>query len=239
MEYKYTGIILNKFDVGETDRFYTIFTLEAGKIRSIAKGVRKPHAKLASSLESLTLADLTIVKNRGNGKIAGSIVENSYANLKKDGELLLDVFGGVALFNRMVDLENKDEKLFELLSEYLEAANENALLKVEDEKNKLLTLGFSIKLLELLGYKIEADICVLGSCVFSGEKFYFSSEHGGVVCHQCGNLQKGMLPISANTIKILRIFFKNKLNSFKKLKVEKKELDNLQRLLQGFLAWSL
>ena len=33
MEYKYTGIILNKRDVGETDRIYSIYTLEGGKIR--------------------------------------------------------------------------------------------------------------------------------------------------------------------------------------------------------------
>jgi recombinational DNA repair protein (RecF pathway) len=41
------ALFLSKRDVGETDRICTIYTLEGGKIKSIAKGVRKAHAKLS------------------------------------------------------------------------------------------------------------------------------------------------------------------------------------------------
>jgi len=154
MEYRYTGIILNKRNIGETDRMYTIFTREGGKIRTLAKGVRKPHAKLASSLETLTLADITVVKNRGTGKIAGSIIENTYPHLKKDGPALLEVFGAISLFNKLVDLESRDENLFMLLSDYLLAVDKCVSIGAGDEKNRLLSWGDSLKLLELSGYKI-------------------------------------------------------------------------------------
>ena len=39
MEYKYNGIILGKNDIAETDRIYSIYTREAGKIRVLGKGV--------------------------------------------------------------------------------------------------------------------------------------------------------------------------------------------------------
>ena len=42
MDYKYNGIILSKKDVAETDRIYSIYTREAGKIRVLGKGVRNP-----------------------------------------------------------------------------------------------------------------------------------------------------------------------------------------------------
>jgi len=239
MEYKYTGIILNKLDIGETDRLYTIFTREGGKIKSLAKGVRKPHAKLASSLETLTLADITVVKNRGTGKIAGSIIENSYPNLKKNGEAMLEVFGAINLFNKLVDLESKDETMFMLLSDYLEAADGAASKDSMEEKNRLLSLGFSLKLLELSGYKIEAQMCVLCGGRLAGETFHFSPELGGILCQTCGRLQQGTILINTNTIKLMRIIFASSMKSLGKLKVEKKDLDALSRVVRSFLLWAV
>ena len=61
MEYKYTSIILDKKDVGETDRIYSFYTLEGGKIQSLAKGVRKSGAKLAGSLENFLFAGVIVI----------------------------------------------------------------------------------------------------------------------------------------------------------------------------------
>ena len=154
MEYKYTGIILNKRDIGETDRIYTIFTLEGGKIRSLAKGVRKAHAKLAASLENITLADITIVKARGLGKITGSIVENNFSALKTDCDALLETFYGLNTFDKMVDYENPDPQVFDLLRSYLEAV-EFCSIEGISEKYLLLRLGFTVKLLDALGMSLE------------------------------------------------------------------------------------
>jgi DNA repair protein RecO (recombination protein O) len=221
MEYKYTGIILNKRDIAETDRIYVIYTLENGKVKAIAKGVRKPHAKLASSLETLTLSDITIVKNRGMGKIAGSIAENVYLDLKGNSETLLETFRAVALFEKLVDFENKDEEIFELLCSYLEGMNEVAKKQDDLEKSRLLYLGFCVKLLDYLGYRIEASKCVIGGCRLEGDRHYFSPKHGGVVCCDCATDEMKMLAITKNSIKIMRIFFQNKMHSLQKLKVEK------------------
>ncbi len=137
MEYKYTAIILNKRNVGETDRIYTMYSLEGGKIKSVAKGVRKPQAKLAASLESITLADVAIVRSRGLGKITGSIVENNFTALKKDENALLNIFAVFHLFDKLVDFENPDRIVFGLLQEYLESVEKCARSK--DKEKYLLT----------------------------------------------------------------------------------------------------
>ena len=160
MEYKYTGIILSKRDVGETDRICTIYTFEGGKIKSIAKGVRKAHAKLASVLENITLADITIVKTRGMGKITGSIIENNFTAIKNNHNAVLETFSALGLFDKLVDFENPDQKVFELLKNYLETVDTCALNK-DNEKYVLLRLGFTTKLLYELGYAIEANACVV------------------------------------------------------------------------------
>ena len=158
MEYKYTAIILNKRNVGETDRICTMYSLEGGKIKSVAKGVRKPQAKLAASLESITLADVTIVRSRGLGKITGSIVENNFTAIKKDEQSLLNVFAVFHLFDKLVDFENPDQRVFQLLQKYLESM-EKSVGGGDEQKYLIFRYGFMVKLLDALGYAIGVDVC--------------------------------------------------------------------------------
>lgn len=238
MEYRYTGIILNKRDVGETDRIYTIYTLEGGKIRSLAKGVRKSHAKLAASLENITLADVTIVRSRGLGKITGSIVENNFSVLKRDCDALLETFSGLNIFEKIVDFENPDPKVFLLLRSYLEAVDFCAAGE-DSEKHTLIRLGFAVKLLDLLGYAIEVNVCVACGEKLSQEALCFSSEHGGALCENCSNDNKSCaLPVRANTIKMLRLFLKNNMQALTKIQASREDCDGVRLVVDDFLRWT-
>ena len=244
MEYKYTGIILGKQDVGETDRIYNIYTLEQGKISAAARGVRKAQSKLAGHLENFYLIDLTVMKNKGMGNIAGSIVEDNFSNLHQDLENLKKVFNIIKIFTRLINDEEKDERIFILLLGYLKimnSSNDNATI---DEKNfeikkTLITQGFIFKLLELLGYKIETNKCVKCHNDFSSGENFFDYSLGGVICKNCLNGSTNITPISDNAIKIIRIFFQNNLKSLFKLNIKNKEVNELERISQYFLKWIL
>lgn len=238
MEYKYTGIILNKRDVGETDRIYTIYTLEGGKVRSLAKGVRKSHAKLAASLENITLADITIIRTRGLGKITGSIVENNFTSLKRDCDALLETFSGLGIFEKLVDFESPDAKVFSLLKDYLEAVDFCASGD-SGEKHAIIRLGFVVKLLDALGWSIEVDICVSCGKKLSENFPCFSSEHGGTLCEHCtqGN-SDCILPIRANAIKMLRLFLKNNIQALTKIKATREDCDSVHLVVDDFLRWN-
>lgn len=239
MEYKYTGIILNKRDVAETDRIYTIYTLEGGKIRSLAKGIRKPEAKLAPSLENITLADITIVRTRGLGKITGSIIENSFANLKGDCDALLETFSSLSSFDKLIDLESADREIFELLRSYLESVDFCAQ-KGLGEKYLLLRLGFMAKLLFHLGYAIGADSCVVCGNPLSRESLGFSSTHGGVLCGSCARQDNSLpIPISANAVKIMRLFLKSRMDSLVKIHAAPEDVRSAHIAIEDFLKWNM
>lgn len=252
MEYKYTGIILNKREVGETDRIYTIYTLEGGKVRSLAKGVRKPQAKLAASLENVTLADITIVRTRGLGKITGSIVENNFTLLKQDCDALLEVFSALNIFEKIVDFESPDRKVFLLLKDYLEAADSctagGALSLISDRitpdeaiiKQMLIRLGFIVKLFDALGWSIEVDVCVSCGKKLSENFPCFSSEHGGALCEHCaqGN-NNSALSVRANVIKLLRLFLKNNIQTLTKIRATREDCDSVRLVVDDFLRWTL
>ncbi len=235
MELKYTGIILNKKDIGEADRIYTIYTLETGKIQAKAVGVKKPGAKLAGALENFTLADITIAKKRGMGKITGSIIENSFSNVKNNLEAVSGVFRAERIFDRMIGMEEKDEKAFCLLLNYLEAMEKSA--GCGRENIFLLSEGFIFKLLDLLGYKIEANICVHCGSKFENGENYFSAEQGGIICKKCASGLNNLIKINVNSIKLIRIFFANNLKSLLKLKIGKNEIKDLELISKVFLDW--
>lgn len=238
MEYKYAGIILSKRDVGETDRICTIYTFEGGKIKSIAKGVRKPHAKLAASLENITLADITIVRTQGLGKITGSIVENNFTALKSDCNAVLETFVGLSLFDKLVDFENPDQKVFELLKNYLEAVDDS-VQKDMNGKYVLLRLGFTVKLLHELGYAIEVNSCVMCRKALSKENPLFSAEQGGTICADCSKENPGsVITIRANAIKMMRIFLQNKMSTLSKIQTSKEDCDSVRLAVDEFLRWN-
>jgi DNA repair protein RecO (recombination protein O) len=237
MEYKYTGIILNKKDVGETDRIYTMYTLEGGKVRSLAKGVRKAHAKLASSLENLTLADITIVRTMGLGKITGSIVEQNFSALKKDCEALMHVFSVMAVFEKMVDLDSQDKSVFSLLKQYLETMDNNS--GNEDEiKYEVLSLGFLVKLLDSLGYSIEVDACVICSSKLSETSTCFSPQHGGALCESCAQKISAICWVKPNAIKLIRLFLSSGLSSLVKIKVSREDCNSARVAIEDFVRWN-
>lgn len=238
MEYKYTGIILNKRDVGETDRIYTIYTLEGGKIKSLAKGVRKSHAKLASSLENITLADITIMRTRGLGKITGSIVEQNFSSIKRDCDALMETFLGLNIFDKLIDFENPDGEVFSLLKQYLTSVDFSAQENGND-KHVLLRLGFMTKLLDALGYHIEVSRCVSCGKKLSEEALSFSASHGGALCADCeqANRQNAQ-PIRPNAIKMMRIFLANDISKFAKIKATREDCDSVRIALDDFLRWN-
>lgn len=236
MEYKYTGIILDKRDVGETDRIYSIFTLENGKIRVLAKGVRKANAKLAGFLENFTLAEIFIAKSQGMGKITGSIVVDSFGEIRKNLNILRDAFGAVKIFNKLTKEENEDQRIFELLKNYLETLDDLALQKKE-EKTEVVFLGFLFKLFEELGYKIEINDCLeCGGKIKEGNNF-FDPKQGGIICEKCSSKSGGKIKINSNSIKIIRIFFQNSIKSLVKMKTDQKDLNNLEIIIREFLKW--
>ncbi|HBI16694.1 MAG: repair protein RecO protein [Candidatus Moranbacteria bacterium GW2011_GWF2_34_56] len=236
MEYKYTGIILNKKDIGETDRIYNIYTLEQGKISAIARGVRKSKSKLAGHLENFYLIDLTVMKNRGMGNIASSIVENNFKNIRNDLDLLERVFKTAKIINRLINDQEKDTDIFFLFLDYLDSLNKIGN-KLDDVHKNLITQGFIFKFLDLAGYKIEINKCVRCEQRLSRDRNFFDYSQGGIVCEKCAVGTDNILPISNNSIKIIRIIFQNKIKNLSKLKIGRRESTELEHISKKFIKW--
>lgn len=235
MEYRFTGIMLRKREVGETDRFYTFYSREQGKVTAIAKGVRKAEAKLASALETATLSEIMVARTRGTGKITGAVLEQSYPALHHAYEIVREVTRFFADVDRLIEAEEKDEELFALLRDYLDAAERAAVEDLPIGQARLLTEAAYHKLFILLGYQLELRSCVVShERLQAGERFFLSFESGGVVLEAHARDLRDAQPVSENAIKTLRLMVREPLPQVSKLILDTKTLDELSRIRSNY-----
>lgn len=237
MEIRYNAIILKKKETGETDRLYTLYTLEQGKVQLAAKGVRKPEAKLAGQLETLMQGLVIAVKGNGMGKIAGAVAEKNFSHLRSDADILKRVLETVSVFERLVGWDEPDAELFNLLALYLALSDDLAKEK-QAEKTMLLAEGFLFQLFARLGYAIETGACVVsGEKLRSGERHFFSPSAGGVLAGEHIHNAPNAFPVSESAIKLMRIFLSNKLESLARVRVNEKEFREVRQASSLFFEW--
>src|SRR5436190_17513072 len=62
--YRDQGVVLRTIKLGETDRIVTVFTQGRGKVRAVAKGVRKPGSRFGARLEPTSHVALQCYEGR-------------------------------------------------------------------------------------------------------------------------------------------------------------------------------
>lgn len=152
-EQTYTSIILKKTPYGEADEIITGLTLEAGKVRFLAKSVKLAKSKLQNSLQALFLCRLRAAWPRPGQlhKIIGVEPVEIFPNLRQDLLAVKAAYGAAELVLRFLPDEQKSEGAYKLSRIFLEFLEKNA---GQAEKIQAGLLAFKIKLLEILGLGI-------------------------------------------------------------------------------------
>ena len=224
--YKTCGIILKRMNLGEADRILTIYTQDHGKIKTIAKGVRKPLSKLAGNLELFCLDKFLIAKGRNLDTIAE--VENIKCYFPLRGNLLAthSAYYLAEIVDKMTPEHQPHPKIFELLEQVLEY--------LSSKNTQLLIPYFEINFLAEAGLKPELYECLACGKKTLLENNYFSFSSGGLVCGKCqANDQK----ISNQAIKVLRLLLKNKASIVYKISLDEKTQKEVIKLTSDYINY--
>ena len=84
--YKTRAIVLAHFDLGEADRIITLLTPEDGKVRAIAKGVRRPRSRIGGSVEPFAELELVLARGRNLDVITQVGVAHAWLRLRDELE---------------------------------------------------------------------------------------------------------------------------------------------------------
>lgn len=237
------AIILNRSDYRESDSLVTVYTRDFGKLALVARGTKKNKSKLAGHLEPICLSDILIIKGRGFDYVGSALAKNSFLGIKDSLNKLYYAGQTIRWFSRLVKDAVPDERLFLLLSRWLEVLDNYEDEQFTKENGELYFTFFALKLLTELGYKPEMYECLNCREAIKPGINYFNLRNGGLVCAACLEKERlsqdlnpaEILTISDNCIKLMRFIMDNKLDVAKKLKLDKKVIKELSILTINFL----
>src|SRR3954464_8224693 len=109
------GIVLSRTDYGEADRILTLLTPEQGKLRLMARGVRRAKSKLAGGIELFSVSDITHIKGRGEiGTLISARLVKYYSTIVRDIDRVQLGYELIKLIHRATEDEPEAE-YFDLL----------------------------------------------------------------------------------------------------------------------------
>lgn len=177
-EFRDDAVVLRTYKSGESDRIAVLWTKEHGKVRVLAKGIRKATSKLGGNLEPLAYVHIDVVKSRGDLYIARhvqhrerlSVLRSSYARINAG-------YAVVEVVDAIPSDDVADEGVFDLLA--------RVLLTLDNESfdPSLVPASFYFRLLAHDGSEPVVDSCV--NCGREGPLVSFDAAVGGTLCAQC------------------------------------------------------
>ena len=196
---KVDAVVLRHSDYGEADRLLTIFTREHGKLRAIAKGVRKMQSRKAGHLEPFTQVSLMLAQGHDLWIVTQAEAINSFQPLREDLTRIGYAGYAVELLDRFTYEEGQNWQLYQLLVETLKrlSLEEDAFVPVH---------YYEMRLLDLMGFRPRLFECALCTKPIQPENQYFSAERGGVLCPDCGLLVNEVRSVTMDALRYLRHF---------------------------------
>ena len=177
--YRDEGVVLRTQKLGEADRIVTLLTRRTGRVRAVAKGVRRTRSKFGARLEPFSYVDLQLHTGRSLDVVTQAESLASY------GE------GIVADYRRYTSATAVLETAERLTGEEREPSLRLFLLLVgalrtlaDGSRDPGLVLdAFLLRALSVSGYAMALDVCA--RCGDPGPHPAFSVPAGGAVCQVC------------------------------------------------------
>jgi DNA repair protein RecO (recombination protein O) len=121
------GIILARVDYGEADRILTVLTPDHGKLRLLAKGVRRVKSKLAGGIELFSVSEITFVRGRGEiGTLVSARLLKHYARIPLDLDRTMAGYELIKRLSRLTE-DEPEEAYFGLMQQAFEALDDAAV----------------------------------------------------------------------------------------------------------------
>lgn len=140
------GIVLTRTNFGEADRIITFLTPDHGKIRVMAKGVRKVKSKLAGGIELFSISDITYIPGKKDIQtLVSTRLQKHFGTIVQDLNRTMYGYELLKQINRATEDEPEPE-YFALLAAALQALDDSV-------HQSLIELWFGAQLLKQAGYQ--------------------------------------------------------------------------------------
>ncbi len=198
--YRDEGIVLRTHKLGEADRIVSVLTRNHGKVRAVAKGVRKTKSRFGARLEPPTHLQLLFYEGRGELDIVTQVETiDHFRAIRDDLDRLTRAVSMLEAADQLGLDGEPNPDLYQMLL--------GALRALAGHSGPLVLPAFFLKVLALEGFRPVVDRCV--ECDATEGLVAFDLESGGTRCtlHRVGPA------ISADALALLNDILGGRLGS--------------------------
>lgn len=226
--YPAEGVVLRRLNLGEADRILTLFTDRHGKLKVVAKGVRRTQSRLAGHLEPFARTNVLLAKGRNLDIVTQANLIDPFVSVHQN-ELLIAYAGYFAdLLDAFSGEGQENRPAYELLI--------TSLARLDSGCDPFVTSTFfEYRLLTIMGFQPELFKCINCGAELAPVENGFSLA-GGVVCPNCLPFDPRTTPLSVNALKYLRLIERGEFAMALRLRVPDALRREIDRALRGYVS---
>ncbi|MFN0091140.1 MAG: DNA repair protein RecO [Acidimicrobiales bacterium] len=173
--YRDHGIVLRTYKLGEADRIVVLMTRGVGKLRAVAKGVRKTRSRFGARLEPTSHAALQLYRRRELDLITQAETVDQFPVFRSDLSRLGRASSMLEAVDHLALEREPNPRLYQMLL--------GALRTLAAQDSPLVAPAFFLKALAAEGFEPSLGLCV--QCGAAEELVSFDVREGGVRCWGC------------------------------------------------------
>jgi DNA repair protein RecO (recombination protein O) len=191
--YRDEGVVLRTIRLGEADRIVTVLTRGRGKVRAVAKGVRRTKSRFGARLEPLAHVAMLLYEGRELDVVTQAEALEHFRPVREDLDRLAKAHTLLEACDQVAQERQANVRLYQMLV--------GALRALAGRDSPVLVPAFFLKVLASEGACPMLDGCA--GCGSPGAAVAFDVEEGGVLCPACA--QRVSAPaISAPALELVR-----------------------------------
>jgi len=194
------AIVLSRFELGEADRVLTVITPDYGKLKIIAKGVRRPTSRLGGSLEPFAELRIALSHGRTFEHVTQVSIAHAWLAMRDSLESAATAWYLAELAERSSEERAVSEPLYTLLRRAYELLD-GGMARAR------VARWYEMRLADELGQRPEVDRCVECDRMLEADgTFRWVPVLGGVLCERHPAPPAWRVDLSLEALKLLKAY---------------------------------
>jgi DNA repair protein RecO (recombination protein O) len=231
--YTTDAIVLSRFDFGEADRILTLITPGSGKLKAIAKGIRRPTSRIGGSLEPFAELTVALARGRTFEVVTQVSVGHAWLNLRDSLESAATAWYLAELADRSLEERHAAEPVYTLLK------HAYGLLDAGMAPGRVAR-WFEMHLADELGVRPEVDRC--SECdrmLEANERYRWWPQSGGIVCERCPGPSHQLAGLSLEALKLLKAYQRQDIEAIAALRLAEGTEREVEAAMREFIRHAL
>jgi DNA repair protein RecO (recombination protein O) len=227
------AIVLSRFDFGEADRILTLITPEYGKLKAIAKGIRRQKSRIGGSLEPFAELRVQLARGRTFDVVTQVTVGHAWLRLRDNLESAATAWYLAELADRSLEERHAAEPLYALLHRAYE------LLDAGMGPGRVAR-WYEMHLAAELGVRPELERCVeCDRLLDPSDTFRWVPPLGGVLCQRDPGPPAARAGLGLEALKVLRAYQRLDAEALSDLRLAPAVEREVETAMRAFIADAL